>query len=109
MTFDPFAFSPPAGGWEGLPPQDFHADLSLVNELRELCTRGVSDPGGDPGCERRLPLSAVSDGDLRFAVRRMERSFPGWRLTGDPSEPIVDRIGRHFEIPAARARGGLAA
>jgi hypothetical protein len=103
------ALSTPSGGWEDCGVDEFHTDMALLGHLRELARRSVSDPGCSPELEALRTLREVPAADVRFVVRRVERSAPrGWRLAGDDGEDVHDRIDRHFAIPQERALGILA-
>ncbi len=104
-------FSPPSGGWEGCDPAFFNADMSLLDRLRELARKSVSDPGCNPELEQLRTLREVPAADLRVAVAHIEQHAArhGWRLVGTDDQPIHDRIDEHYAIPQRRARGLVAA
>jgi hypothetical protein len=98
----------PPRGWEGCPQDLGIADINLLNRLRELARRSTSDPGCPPELEKHITLREVPAAALRAEVARSER-VPGWRLAGEQSQDIYDRLDEHFAIPQRRGRGELAA
>ena len=95
----------PAGGWAGEDEMMFEADAILLDTLRGLARRSVSDLGCPSEMEHRITLREVPEERLRKAVADVRRQYPTWALAGDPGEPLVNRLDRHYEVPQRRAAG----
>jgi hypothetical protein len=86
-------------------PAEAGAAFELWSWLR--CACGVGEPAGgrfvvtdrDPASWRRL--RDCNEDTLRLAVGRVERQY-GWRLPGDPSGSLLDRIDGFFAMAEAR-------
>jgi hypothetical protein len=92
-------------------PAEAGAAFELWSWLR--CACGVGEPAGgrfvvsdrDPTSWRTLRECDVDT--LGIALGRVE-AVHGWRLPGDPSEPLLDRLDKFYATAAARKQLAVA-
>ena|SRR5579871_2052865 len=101
MTWPPdtWTFTPLAYGRRAQAANELWIRLRAVVGSAEASSGGFSvrhDPGVCPSLRDVVAPGSVHE--VEQIVHLVERTYPGFTIGGDPSEPLLDRIDKFFDV-----------